>query len=114
MSIAQFHIPVTDTVAPDEYAMQVAEDRGLAARYHLACTLDDRAGAHRLVAAEADEILALCTYTPVTRATAVSVSLVHSMGSIDEVASRSEVRGDTVQVTWCRTLNHWLREALGY
>jgi len=92
--------------------MLVAEDRNLAAHFHLAFALDDIADALQLVAEEADEILALCTYMPLTSAIAASQSLVHSMGSIEEVASRSEIGGDIIQVAWCRTLNSRLSRAL--
>jgi len=98
-------------VRPEDYAVLIADDRHLAAQFCQYCSLGDTPDALQLAADEAREILAVCTGMPVTTVVAANQSLDDSMKSIEEVATRSEERGDAVQAAWCRMLNHALGAA---
>jgi hypothetical protein len=99
---------VTQTVSPEEHAALVAGDRHLAAQVYHFCVLGDTSDAVQIVSDEADEILALCTYMPVTSAIGANQSLIEAMRSIEDVRSDSTRRGDAIQAMWCRMLNHRL------
>ena len=90
--------------------MLIADDRHLAAQFCQYCSLGDTPDAVQLAVDEAREILALCNCMPVSSSLTANQSLDDSLRSIDEVATRSEERGDPVQVAWCRMLNDALSD----
>jgi len=98
----------TQTVSPEEHAILVASDRHLAAQAYQFLVLGDTPDALRIVADEARDIQALCTYMPVTSPTGTNRSLVDAMRSIEEVGDRCTQQGDAIQAMWCRMLNHRL------
>jgi len=102
---ARWHTATDRTVSPEDYAVQAAADRDLAAQFHQYLTLNDTQDADQIVAEEAIEILTLCSRMQVTTPAAHNLTLVMSMRAIEDVAIQSEQRGDGIQAAWCRTLN---------
>jgi len=96
------------TVGPEEYAGRIAGDRHLAAQFCQYRSLGDTPDAEQLAHDEARAIVTLCVAEPTTDE-ATHRLLDDSIRSIEQVAARSEERGDAVQVAWCRMLH----DALG-
>ena len=96
------------TVSPDEHAALVATDQFRARQVYDHLVRGEIPDALQIVAAEASEIQALCTYTPVTSAITTNESLEESMRSIKQVDDRCMRMGDAVQALWCRMLTHRL------
>ena len=111
MADTRSHDLIAQALRPEEYAELIADDRHLAAQFGQFCSLGDTPDALQLAVDEAREILARCNCMPVSTALTTNQSLDDSKTSIDEIAVRSELRGDTVQAAWCRMLNHALRAA---
>ena len=98
------------TVGPEEYAARIAGDSHLAAQFCQYRSLGDTPDAEQLALDEARAILTLCVSVPVTDEVAHRL-LDDSVRSIEQVAARSEARGDAVQVAWCRVLHDALAAA---
>ena len=92
------------TVGPEEYAVRIAGDRHLAAQFCQYRSLGDTPDAEELALDEVRAILTLCVSAPVTPGSTHRL-LDDSIRSIEQVAARSEARGDAVQVAWCRMLH---------
>ena len=95
-------------VSPEEHAVLVAKDQFRARQVYDHLLRREVTDALQLVAAEAQEIYALCTYMPVTSAISTNESLVAAMRSVQGVGDRYMHMGDAVQALWCRMLNHRL------
>ena len=106
---ARATVPVVDR--PEEYAVSIADDRHLAAQFCQYYSLGDTPDADALVTDEARAILARCAGATVADPGSPGQALDASMRSIDAVATRSQERGDAVQVAWCRMLRHALATA---
>ena len=99
------------TIRPEDYAVLIADDRHLAAQFCQYRSLGDAPDALQLAVDEAREILAHCNCMPISTALTANQALDDSMKSIEEVAMRSDERGDAVQASWCRVLNDRLSAA---
>ncbi|MGO8871962.1 MAG: hypothetical protein ACLQPH_11290 [Acidimicrobiales bacterium] len=96
------------TVTPEEFAVVIAEDRHLAVEFHQYRALGDTADALQLVTELATEILAHSRHAAMGKPAVHDRSLLTSVSLIEEVAVRSDQRGDEVQASWCRSLCHVL------
>lgn len=111
MADARSHDLIAQSTRPEDYAVLIADDRHLAVQFCQYCWLGDTPDALQLAVDEARAILALCRCMPIATALTANQSLDDSMKSIDEIAVRSDERGDAVQAVWCRMLNHALSAA---
>lgn len=93
--------------APEHHASQVADDQYLAIEFALLRAADDTNAALRVVEGAAADILGHCIRVPTSRDR--NVALLLSIKAIEEVAERSEKRGDQIQSSWCTLLHHRLR-----
>ncbi len=108
MARVRWQVSSYQTVCPEEHAELVAGDRFRSGQVYDLLVRGEMSDALQIVAAEAREIRALCTYMPVTSAISANESLVESIRSIARVGDRSTGQGDAVQAMWCRMLIHRL------
>ena len=108
MARVRWQVSSNQTVSPVEHALLVANDQFRARQVYDHLMRGEVPDALQIVAAEASEIQALCTYMPVTSAIAANESLGESVRSIERVGERCMRMGDAVQAMWCRMLNHKL------
>jgi hypothetical protein len=92
------------TVSPEEHAVLVASDQFRARQVYDLLVRGEFPDALEIVAAEAGEIQALCTYMPVTSAITTNESRDESIRSIEQVGDRFMRGRDSVQALWCRML----------
>jgi hypothetical protein len=109
MTRVRWRISNCQTVSPEEHTVLVAKDQFRARQVYDHLLRGELTDALRIVAAEAGEIHALCTYMQVTSAISTNESLLASMQSVQEVGDRYMQIGDAVQTLWCRMLNHRLQ-----
>lgn len=102
---------IAQATRPEDYAAIIADDRHLAAQFCQFRSLGDGPDALQLAVDEVTAILALCNCMPISTALTANQALDDSMKSIEEVAMRSDERGDAVQASWCRMLNDRLSAA---
>jgi hypothetical protein len=108
MARVRWQVLNNQTVSPEEHAVLVANDQFRARQVYDHLIRGEFPDALQIVAAEAGEIHALCTYMPVTSAIATDESLDESMRSIERVGDRCVRMGDAVQALWCRMLTQRL------
>ena len=98
--------PTARTVTPEAYARLVAEDHHLAAEFAQLSVVNSTTNALQVVAEAAADILGCCIRMPTPKAR--NLSLLMSLKVIEQVAKRSDQRGDEVQAAWCTLLHHKL------
>ncbi len=108
MTRVRWQVSSNPTVSPEEHAELIAADPFRARQVYDHIARGEVPDALDVVAAEAGEIQALCSYMPVTSAIAANQSLLESMRSIEGVGDRCMRLGDAVQAMWCRMLIHRL------
>jgi len=108
MTRVRWQVLSNQTVSPEEHAQLVASDQFRARQVYDHLLRGEIPDALGIVAAEADEILALCSYMPVTSAIAINESLEESIRSIESVGDRCVRMRDSVQALWCRMLTRRL------
>jgi len=104
MTRVRWQVLSNQTVSPEEHAVLVANDQFRARQVYDHLLRGEIPDALQVVAAEAGEIRALCTYMPVTSAITTNESLDQSMRSIERVGNRCTRMGDSVQALWCLML----------
>jgi hypothetical protein len=110
MTRVRWQVSSIQTVSPEEHAALVAGDQFRARQVYDHLIRGETTDALQIVAAEAGEIQALCTYMPVTSAISTNESLNDSILSIEMIGDRSRRMRDSVQALWCRMLIHKLEE----
>jgi hypothetical protein len=108
MTRVRWQVLSNQTVSPEEHAVLVASDQFRARQVYDHLLRGEISDALQIVAAEAGEIRALCTYMPLTSAITTNESLDESMRSIERVGDRCMLMRDSVQALWCRMLAHSL------
>jgi hypothetical protein len=108
MTRVRWQVLNNPTVSPEEHAVLVAKDQFRARQVYDHLVRGEITDALQIVAAEAGEIQALCSYMPVTSAITTNESLDESMRSIQRIGDRCMRLGDSVQALWCRMLTNRL------
>jgi hypothetical protein len=108
MTRVRWQVLNNPTVSPEEHAVLVAKDQFRARQVYDHLVRGEVTDALQIVAAEAGEIQALCSYMPVTSAITTNESLDESMRSIQRIGDRCMRLGDSVQALWCRMLTNRL------
>ena len=108
MTRVHWQLLSNQTVSPEEHAVLVANDQLRARQVYDHLLRGEVPDALQIVAAEAGEIQALCTYMPVTSAISTNESLIESIRSVEGVGDGCMRMGDAVQALWCRMLSHRL------